>query len=399
MSEALKKIILKIDNKDVTSFFAGIYIFTTLDSPTWSCQIKMLDTSNLITNLPIIHGTKIDISVETAAGNSSDGLKEFTFYVYKISDKEIKNQKTETYTLHCAPYEFLLNNTKRVTAKYETMKVTDIIQDVAKKHLNLSLNVTASDNNNDVLINNWTPFISIGWLLKQAHINGRADFLFFQSANNQWTLETIENLYSNTKYKLKDRLVYRIQNIGNRKDPYQILKHSFEHVDVQQNMQNGYYKSTTVSFDFRKKNWAETIYSIGDDNSEDKKVDKQWTDKLFDNAEKAVITFMPKMAGLFKNPTGYDDLEKWVPSRRAALQHLDQEKLTVQLKGNAGAVDWLGKNLFVDLPNHGESEDPTFLYDSKRKGMYLVTAVNYWIEPGLFVNNIELVKRRLEQTS
>ena len=54
MSEALKKIILKIDNKDVTSFFAGIYIFTTLDSPTWSCQIKMLDTSNLITNLPII---------------------------------------------------------------------------------------------------------------------------------------------------------------------------------------------------------------------------------------------------------------------------------------------------------------------------------------------------------
>lgn len=397
MSDRLfKKISMSIDGNIINDMWYEFKIYQSIDSPTWSCDIDIIDGSNLLENLPILHGSKIKIIAETMDNCATDDTGEFEFYIYKIGNKNQNNQNAETYQLNGVSKPFLINNTIRINQRYENTKVTDAIMDLAMTSFSgMSVSVgTDSDNSNDLLINNWSPFISIGWLLKQAHKNNRADYMFFQNGNNSFMVDTIENMYSDSKNKIGEIITYKVENTGDI-NHYNIIKHTWDHVDVQQNLQNGYYKSTVVSYDFLNKNWEQSIYSHGDDSSADKSVAPQWKDALFDNSENAVISFIPKMPEIFANVTGYDDADKWVPSRRAVLQRLDSEKFSAQIRGSIGAYKWLGKHIYVDLPNNDEQSKE--FYSRFRKGYYLVTAIVHHFTPSMYLMNLELVKMRVEK--
>ena len=390
-----KKVKITIDGTDITDTWHVIDIFQSIDAMSWSCSIGIIDGTNMLENLPILHGSELKILIETQDQCSTDDSVEFIFYIYKIADKRSANQNVETFTLHGVTRAFLENNTIRINDKYESNKLTDIIADISKKSFpSMSVTIsTPSDNSNDVVINNWSPFISISWLLKQAHRDNRADFMFFQSDINEFKIDSIESMYSSGKNKLGEIISYKIENLGDH-NTYNIIKHHWEHVDVQQNLQNGYYKSTVTTYDFMNKNWAESIYSHGDDNAADKSVAPQWKDSLFGNAEKAVISFTPKVPNIFNNATSYDDSDKWVPSRRAVLQRLDSEKFSAQLRGSVGTYRWLGKHIYIDLPNNDEQSNE--FYSRFRRGYYLISAVVHHITPSMYVNNYEFVKMRVE---
>ncbi len=393
---SFSKIKVLIDDVDITDCWTRMDIFQALDSPTWSCSVEILDSQNLIENLPILHGSQIKIIVETMDGSPTDDNVEFIFYIYKIGNKQSQNQKVESYDLKGVSKAFLLNNTIRINQKYSGLKTTDIISDISKTsfpEMNFEIG-TESDNTNEILINNWSPFISIGWLLKQTHKDSRADFMFFQSDVDTFKVDSIETMYADSKNLIAEIITYKIENVGD-KNYYNILKHEWDHVDVQQNLQNGYYKSTVASYDFLNKSFGETVYSHGDDNKSDLQIAKQWQDSLFDNSEKAVISFVPKMPKIFSSNTGYDDADKWIPSRRAVLQRLDSEKFSAQLRGSVGVYRWLGKSIFINLPNNTENS-PEF-YSRFRKGYYLVTAITHHFTPSMYINNYEFVKMRVEE--
>lgn len=390
------KIKLSIDGYDMTDSWYEIRIYQSLDAPTWSCEIAILDARNLYEAIPIQHGSEIIITIGTQDLCETDDQVDFTFYVYTIGNKNMQNQNSETYKIGGVTKAFLENSTVRINQKYTGMKMTDVIADVASMSFpGMTIELpTESDNTNDLLINNWTPFVSIGWLLKQTHKDNRADFMFFQCDHNAFRVESIESMYSDSKNKLDSIVTYRVENAGDL-NHYNIIQHSWEHVDVQQNLQNGYYKSTVVSYDFFNKKWDQTIYTHGDDNKEDLRIAPQWKDALFNNAENAAISFIPKMPKSFDSETGYDDADKWVPSRRAVLQRLDSEKFSAQLRGSVGVYRWLGKHIYIDMPNNkAETEEH---YSKFRKGYYLISAITHFLTPSSYINNYEFVKMRLEQ--
>lgn len=391
-----KKIQILLDGSDISDCWYRMDIYQSLDSPTWSCNVEIIDSVNLIENLPILHGSELKIIATTEDGAPTDDTVEFVFHIYKISNKVSQNQKVESYDLKGVTRSFLVNNSVRINQKYSAMKTTDIIGDISGQAFpEMSLDIaTHSDNTNELLINNWTPFISIGWLLKQTHKDNRADFMFFQSDINTFKVDSIESMYSDSKNKIDETITYKIENVGDI-NYYNIIKHEWDHVDVQQNLQNGYYKSTVASYDFLNKNFAETVYKHGDDNKDDLRIAKQWQDELFDNSEKAAISFVPKMPKTFANVTGYDDADKWIPSRRAVLQRLDSEKFSAQLRGSIGTYRWLGKHIFIDLPNNAEGSDE--FYSRFRRGYYLVTAIAHHFTPSMYLTNYEFVKLRVEE--
>lgn len=396
--ETFSKVKITIDGDDITDCWTGIKIYQSIDSPTWSCDVSILDSRNLVESLPIMHGSALNIEIATKEGIATDDSMTFSFYIYKIANKMFNNQNVETYTLKGVSKAFLLNNTIRINKKYSNKNVTNSIVDlVTDSFPNYKVSCPKpSDNTADVLLNNWTPFISIGWLLKQAHRDNRADFMFFQDDNDSFTIKSITSMYSDNENKIEDiSIVYRVQNVGDDV-PYTLIKHNWEHVDVQQNLHNGYYKSTTTTYDFLNKNWSESVYTHGDDNKTDLDIAKQWQDRLFDNSEKAVIAFVPKMPEIFPGQTGYDDAEKWVPSRRAILQRLDSEKFTAQLKGSVGMYKWLGKHIYIDLPSN-DPNDPSQTYSRFRKGYYLISAVVHHLTPSMYLTNFEFVKLQLEK--
>lgn len=393
---APKKIKVSIDGVEINDTWLLINIWESIDSPTWSCDIDLMDSTNLLESIPILHGSKLKISIETMDGCSTDGSVEFIFFVYKIGNKVSANQNVETYKLNAVSKPFLANNTIRINKKYEDMKATDIIGDILFESFpdHTTEIATVSDNTIDILINNWSPFIAAAWTLKQTHKDNRADFMFFQSELNGFKIDSIESMYSDPKNRVSEIITYKIENTGTV-NYYNIIKHEWDHVDVQQNLQNGYYKSTVTSYDFLNKKWDESVYTHGDDNKEDLKIAPQWKGALFGSAEKSVISFTPKIPNIFNNSTGYDDSNIWVPSRRAVLQRLDSERFSAQLRGSIGMYNWIGKHIYVDLPNNSEKSGE--FYSRFRKGYYLITSMRHHLSPSMYLIDLELVKMRVEQ--
>lgn len=394
-TNTFEKIQITIDGDDITDSWTSIKIYQSIDSPTWSCELNLMDSKNLIENLPILHGSNLKILISTKDNCPTDDTIEFSFYIYNIGNKFSNNQNVETYTIKGVHKMFLLNNTIRINKKFKNSVITDSIQEIVSESFpDVSIDCPIpSEDTADSLICNWTPFISIGWLLKQAHKDNIADYLFFQSDLNDFTLGSIKSMYKDDSNKLEEIITYKVQNTGNS-DPYNIIKHVWDHVDVQQNLQNGYYKSTVTSYDFLNKNWQETVHVNESEELKNEGKAKQWNDELFDNSEKAAIAFIPKMPNSFEGKTGYDQSDKWVASRKACLQRLDSEKFSAQLKGSVGTYKWLGKHIYIDLPSNDINGSD--FYSRFRKGYYLTSAIVHYITPSMYLNNFEFVKMELE---
>ena len=395
--ESKAKVRLYINNTDVTDSYYNIRIFQSIDSPTWSADIAMLDAKNLTENIPIQHGSEVRISVETQHNVETDDNVEFLFFVYKITDKKLNNQHAESYVLKLVSKPFLENNLIKINERFR-VKTTDIIAQIANKSFqDFAVEIGSDcDNLTSCLIPKWNPFTAIAWLLRIAHKAGKADFMFFQNELISFKIDSIQSMYNDSKNRLSPILKYKVSGNDDKKeiDVYNIIKHEYHHVDVQQNIQNGYYASTNASYDFFKKEWKEETVrneKAGSDN----RVSSELNSMISENAESTVITFIPCVADIYGDgiPTPYEESDKWVASRRMSLQELDSEKFSAQTYGSVGMYRWLGKHIMIDLPAFDTTTDD--FYSKFRKGYYLTTAIAHFITPSTYICNFEFVKLEL----
>ena len=56
---APKKIKVSIDGVEINDTWLLINIWESIDSPTWSCDIDLMDSTNLLESIPILHGSKV----------------------------------------------------------------------------------------------------------------------------------------------------------------------------------------------------------------------------------------------------------------------------------------------------------------------------------------------------
>ena len=140
------------------------------------------------------------------------------------------------------------------------------------------------------------------------------------------------------------------------------------------------------------KKWERRILSFGDDNAQDAQM-KSWDSPLFDDAENANVSFLPKHPGLHKNATPTDSQDTWGTSRKSSIMKLEQDKLILQVPGGAACWQWLGKGCSVDLPSQ---QDKIFAdsLDRQFKGDYIITGMKHTIAQDYYTLNIECVKKR-----
>lgn len=377
-----------IDNYDVTEGVIGSKIFQSILEPSWTAQIFFDDSADLISTLPIQSGSKVKILMETKHGVSTDMKHEFEFYVYRVGDKQRKNQKEMTYTVYAASKEFIKNLTTRVSRNFKNTKMTDAVREICKDNFpDITIGGSNCENNANLIIPQWTPYNSIGWMMKMAYLGGRADYLFFQDGDKSYMLDSITNLYNKTASS--EVLRVRPANLNNEpQDVFNMIKYNFEHADASTNLVTGFYGNTLKTFDFRTKKWNVSEYKSTEE--------KNWTD-MFDNAKESVVTFKAKSKGVngtANSPS--DDAEIWLQSRFASIQMLEQERLLAQTSGSVGTYQWLGKCINVDLPNQSALTQES--NSIKYKGRYLVRAIVHSVDRQTYVCNFELVKRNVNKT-
>lgn len=393
----IKSITLKCDGKDITTFFSSITIYQDIFTPCWSAMITIEDSANIIMNIPIRPGSSCEVTVETSTNSILDGEKTYQFIIYKVGDKVFKGQMHSQYILYCASKGFLINQSKRIQKTYSNMKPEDSVSNICSEFLGGALTkIDKSDVNYHVIVPNWSPFVAGWWYAKIALKNNASDYIFFMNDFDQYSFRSIEELYKNESsgVTFKQKPANYREN-GDFVDDYSIMitKYLTFHYDGMGNLATGYYKTKLLSYDVINKKWESKTFSFGDDIQEDKEK-KSWD--IFDQAETANISFLPKHPGLHSNTTIDDQVTNWHVSRKSNLMKLEQDKLQIQLPGGAKAWEYLGKNCEVELPSHQDQEESD-VYDKFFKGRYLISHICHTLTQDHYTLNMELIKKRHEE--
>lgn len=393
----LKKFEVKVDDKDVSDAVSSLAIFQDLFTPTWSCQVFFNDTTNLILRLPIHVGSTIKIKIATELKGPGDGEKEFEMIVHRIGDKVFQNHMQQTYTCYCSSKAFLKNQTKRVQKAYQQQKPTDIASNIVSEFLGGTVETDTADQQIDCIIPNWSPFTAVAWLLKNATKKNAADFVFFQRDNDSYVMKSMETLYTSddTGVTFKQR-PQEVKKNGEYDEDHSVSVSDYqvEHSDAISNMASGYFQNKLVSYDLLNKKWDSKTFTFGDDCQEDLQK-KAWDNPLFQDAADSNIVYHPAHPGMSKNSTPNDFASTWSGSRRSSVQKLDQEKIVIQVPGNIGANQWIGKTCKFDLPSQEDISGETL--DKYRKGKYLIVAICHLVSKDGYSLNLEILKKRLEE--
>ena len=213
-------------------------------------------------------------------------------------------------------------------------------------------------------------------------------------------MKPFEHLYSSRSESSGIKFLQKPANFrenGDYVDDYSVavIKFEVEHSDGVMNMASGFYKNKKLSYDIINKKWEEKEFTYGDDCPEDA-TNKPWKESIFEESADVNISFVPKHPGMHSSPTYLDQQDVWEPSRKSAIQKMNQERLFIQIPGSVGTWKMVGKNCEFDLPSHQDIDEEEKL-DKYRKGRYLVVAVAHLITKQSYITNLELVKKRLEQ--
>jgi len=396
----LKEFTITIDGHDVTQAVVEARLFQNVFTPTWTAQFQISDTTNMLMRMPIKPGSKISLTVETYVESDADDKKTYNMIVYRIGEKQLIGNMHQRYVLFCAPKAFYTNQKKRIKKAYND-KATGSVSSIVSEFLGGECETKDSEATVATIISNWSPFNAIAWFTKHATDKNAADYVFFQTDEDKYAMKPMEQLYNSQQ---ESTGVTFIQRVGESKDKIgnylTDLSHAFsafavEHFDGVSNLSSGYYKNKKVSYDLINKQWEEKVFTFGDDCQDDATY-KNWDTDLFDDAEEANITFMPKHPGMSDQGDTYlDPQDTWNGSRKSAIQKFEQEKLTIQLPGSVGFYKYIGKNCKVELPSH-QDMDTAQVLDKYRQGKYLILAIGHIIGRTGYVCNIEMAKKRLD---
>ena len=390
-----------IDGNDVTNFVYQTHIFQDIFTPFWSAQILIADTQNLIMNLPIKPGSKVNITIETTGvENPCSGKKKFSFYVYKISDKQLIKQETQSYIIHCISKEFFENQKARIQKTFKSQTPTTIIKDVISK-MGASLGDSDIDPTTyNIIIPNWSPVVTIEWLCRLARKGKAADFLFFQEDDSKYKFKSLNKMFSDSSgLTLKQMLPHVRSNNHNEDEDAFVNIEAYEYIqqhDSAKNFQTGYYANTVIQHDIINKKLITTPFTFGEDIPEDLKK-KPFSGDIFEHAELSNQTFAPAHPGLFDGASPLDTLPQWMGSRKTNMMKLEENRLLVTVPGFACGWQWLGKACTVELPSH-QDQDKNITLDKYFKGRYLIAAIKHVIGFGRYQMVIELNKKRLEKS-
>lgn len=376
-----------VDDKDITEAVTIAEVYLDITNPCWSGKVSLLDSVDLINTLPILKNSKVKIVMETTNKFLQKESKEFNFVLYKVGDKIHYNQHSVGYTLYLAKSPILKNLTKRFSRSLSgepTELIASMFNEVFPEYT-----CTASGSNGQVnyISSAQSAFNTFGQLLRASHKNNIADYLLIQTSDTEWAVKSISDMYNDV---IDLKFKYLPSAVGEALYyPYLINKYEVEHYDGALNLASGFYGNNVSTYDYTNKTWSNKTYS----NDEDKTKLSDGED--YENDVNANAMFQPMHHDIMDSDgSQLNDYNTWLPSRRASIFKLEQEKLLIQTSGNMEYVDMLGKSIMVEIPKQDYYDRAQL--DTKRSGKHLVTAIGLILNKQMFVANIELVKREFE---
>ncbi len=391
----LKTLDVTIDDVSIINAVSNLTIFQEIQSPFWTCEIRVVDFNNRITLVPIRPGGTIKVKLKTEQPSETDGERVFIFIQTGIPQRDMKNHQHIEYTIQGVSADMVKNINTRICECYRGKPTNLHAKFMVEKYIGGEVK---TDPPSDFVVNGTvgmlSPFTFAMQMAKASYNSNTADYLFFQKDEHLWWLRRMETMYNEGPVlTVKVRPAQVRDEAGNLSEDYNTMLTSyfFMHYNVLENMLGGLYASRAVQFDFVSKIWSSKSFKYGNDCGEDG-AKKPWTNNSLETPSNNIF-FYPADDKVWEGKHIHDYAKQWGPTRKSSLMKLLQDRIYLQLPGGVKAWEYLGQRVDIELPSEQDWCDD-LIYDPQLTGHYLVTAVAHDIGQGSYGCKVELIKKR-----
>lgn len=388
--------------QDIAAQVITIQFYEDLFSPFITGSLIIKESFDLINLLPFVGEEYLELEISTPSldRNNIKG----TFYIYKLSNRELVGDRSVAYQLHFISTEAIVDMNKKPSRVFAD-KVSSLVKPFVNDKvigLESEKNVFVEETSNNIkyISNFWSPVKNIMYLAEKArNKNSVPNYIFFENRDGFYFI-SLDSLYNNPN--LQQEFVYDNysrdfgvdgSSIKNIQEDYKRITDisipvGFDYIDK---IQSGMYASTLVSYDVVKKTYTSRNYNMFQKFNAQKHLNPYPinSDRVIFRSSSVGIIY-PKMFGRF---SGFgDDSHATRKQERISLMRMaEANKIEITVPGRTDYT--VGQRVKVVL-NRTEpvSERDDDLEDKIFSGYYLIAAINHYINRESHECHMELIK-------
>ena len=389
--------------QDITAQVITIQYFEDIFEPFIKGTLIVKDSLDLVNLFPFIGEEYVELEVSTP--NVEKTIRG-TYYIYKMTDREIIGDREVVYQLHFISPEAIVDINKKVSKVYSG-KVSDIVPKLLTEKVDgleteKQFYVEETSNNTRFISNFWSPVKNIMMCAKNAvNINGIPNYVFFENRDGFYfiSLDTLYTAGVVAEFILDKYTRDELPSGSSARNVVEDFKRIQElsiptAFDYSERIKSGMLSSRIHSFDATKKTYTARNYNIFD------KFDKQ--NHLNENSLNSNSAIFKNNSAVVVYPRMYDNFGGWgdvtnfktVQERASQMKVATAHQIEIVVPGRADYT--VGQKVNVIL-NKMEpfSTDDTDIVDKMFSGNYLISAVNHVINREKHECTLELIKDSL----
>lgn len=210
-------IITASGQKSLKNLMVEVSYYEDIFKGVTSGNILINDSIDLIDRLGISGFDYLKLKFSKTKSSSKLSTVEKYFRIYRVSERILDNNSTETYSLHFCSEELLLSEQLKVSKSYSGKKISEMVYDILYNQLKIDkkyIRLQDTDGIYDFIIPYKKPFEAINWLCNYARPIGKtgADFVFYENSEG-FNFYSLQNLFSQNSY---NNYIYVPRNLGSK---------------------------------------------------------------------------------------------------------------------------------------------------------------------------------------
>jgi hypothetical protein len=392
--------------QDIAAQVINVQLYEDLFSPFITGSLIVKESLDLVNLFPFIGEEYVELEISTPSLDTNN-IKG-TYYIYKMSDRQILGDRAVVYQLHFISIEAIADLNKKISKTF-TGKVSDLVQRFLTDRYDgvestKSVFIEPTTNATKYTSNFWSPTQNITYLLDQAiNVNKTPDFVFFENRDGFYFI-SLETLYSNNVFQeftydkyTRDDLPGGGSARNVQEDYKRIISISIPTgYDYMDRIRSGMISSKMITYDSTKKTYTSKNYTMFNRFEQQKHLNK-----FPINSNKSIFRnnalIMTELKA-FENQTGFGDVTntKILQERTSLMKLAEANKLEITVPGRADYT--VGQKIAVVLNKMEQTtEKDGDITDKMFSGFYIIAAINHYVDRVKHECVMEVIKDSSQQ--
>jgi len=405
---SLKRILIhdakRLKKYNIYAAFLEMDIYEDIFSSCLSGTVTIVESNNLIFEIPLLGDELLEIEYSTPSLESTDTIKK-TFSITKVDQREHGGDKKNVYVIHFISNEGLIDLNSALSRSYEG-NPHDIVKRIfnAELKINDPIEVDDSDGKIKFVSPYWSPFECINYATSRCLAPNTKtitpNFLFYQTTK-KFKLKSLSTLFAQEPYMnyFFDKNPARSHGVNNTSVPdidreYSSIKELYfiNSQDYIDNISNGSLSHRVYGVDLLRKNFSTKTYKIDTDFRKTPHIEKYPI-----ISPDAIISDY----GLFQRRTTSpqlfdgvnDNADDLLVKRVSLLGQLDLFKLDIIVPGRTDIEVGMIVNFELNQFRETDSEEKLDKkIDPYYSGRYLITAIQHRLTQTRHLMTMQIIK-------